>query len=75
MFSVNCGREPRKALLLENVLFSLLSERSGILDAAAVRRLFDQAEDTLTATAMKLGSQAPPEFCTGALQIVEQMRS
>jgi len=58
-------------------LFSPLSEQelSGILDAAAFRRLFNQAEDTLTATAMKLGSQAPPEFCTGALQIAEQMRS
>src|SRR5262249_23916251 len=49
-------------------LFSLISEleRFGILDAAAFRRLFDQAEDALTVTAMKLGSQAPPEFCTGA---------
>lgn len=66
-----------QGLALENVLFSLLSEleRSGILDAAAFRRLFDQAEDALTATAMKLSSQAPPEYATGALQIVEQMRS
>jgi hypothetical protein len=66
-----------KGLALENLLFSLLSElqRSGVLDAAAFGRLLDQAEEALTATAMKLGSQAPPEYGTGALKIVEQIRA
>ena len=66
-----------QALAMESLLFSLLSElqRSGVLDSAAFGRLFDQNEDTLTATAMKLGSQAPPEYGAGALKIVEQIRA
>jgi len=66
-----------QGLALETLLFSLFSElqRSGVLDAAAFSRVFDQAEDTLTATALKLGKQAPPKYSTGALQIVEQIRT
>jgi hypothetical protein len=64
-------------LALETLLFSLLLalQRSRVLDTAALARLFDQAEDTCTATALKLGPQAPPEYATGALKIVTELRS
>lgn len=66
-----------QGLALETLLFALLSEleRSGVLNAAAFARMFDQAEDTLTATAMKLGSKAPPNYGTDALQVIEQIRA
>ena len=64
-------------LALETLLFTLMSEtqRSRLLDDAALARVFDQADDTLTATAMKLGNQAPPEYITRALKMVQEFRS
>ena len=64
-------------LALETLLFALMSEiqRSRLLDGAALTRVFDQADDTLTATALNLGAQAPPEYITRALKAVEEFRS
>jgi hypothetical protein len=66
-----------QGLAIETLLFALLSElqRSGVLDAGTFSRLFDQAEDICTATALKLGPQAPPEYATGALKIVSEIRT
>jgi hypothetical protein len=48
-----------RLLALETVLFCLLCElqRPGQLSNAALNRLFDQADDTLTAVTLQLGSQ------------------
>jgi len=64
-------------LALEQLLFALMSEiqRSHLLAEAALSRVFDQAEDALTATALHLGAQSPPEYVTRALKIVTEIRS
>jgi len=64
-------------LAMEVILFSLFSEleRLGVLTQPSLQRIFDQADDTLIASALQLGDKAPPEYVTRAMQIVEQIRA